>query len=536
MARRVSVIAALALLAACGGSDVPLYQDLGSFRRAVTTRSAEAQRWFDQGLRLAYAFNQAEAVRSFTRATVLDPSCAMCWWGIAYASGPNINIPMDSAGEVAAYAAAQRAWAVRDGATDVERGLVEAQVRRYGAEPMAARAARDSAYAAAMAALAERFPADDDVQVLAAEAAMLLRPWDYWRPDGSPYPGTTELVAKLETVVARDSTHPGACHFFIHAVEKFEPQRAVACAERLAALMPGAGHLVHMPAHIYFRVGRYADAVAANEHASHADSVYLEGRRDGGLYALFYTPHNHHFRAAAAMMEGRYAAALDAARASARLTPLANVQAVPPAELYVPVPLYVLARFGKWDEILREPPPAAPELRFTKGIWHYARGLAFTATGRGDSARAEADSLHAIASAYPEDAIIGLNAGRALLGIADHALQGEMAARAGDTPGAVRHFDAAIALEDGLTYDEPPPWYYPVRQSLGAALLAARRAADAEAVYREDLRRYPENGWSLTGLREALRAQGKATAADSADAAFRRAWARADVTINASRL
>ncbi len=538
MAGRPRLVAAALLtaaLAACRQSAVPLYSDLGSLHREVTTRSREAQLYFDQGLRLTYAFNSAEAVRSFRQATALDRTCAMCWWGIALASGPNINIPMDSAGEAAAWLSVQRAMAAREGASDVERGLIEAQALRFGATPLAERAARDSAYADAMHALAARFPADDDVQVLAAEAAMLLRPWDYWRPDGSPYPGTEAFVARLETVVARDSLHPGACHFFIHAIEKFEPQRGVGCAERLAALMPGAGHLVHMPAHIYFRVGRYADAVTANEHASHADSAYNEGRRPGGLYPLFYTPHNHHFRAAAAMMEGRSGAALDAARQSTRLTPLANVRSVPPAELYVPVPLYVLARFGKWEEILREPEPAAPELRFTKGIWHYARALAFAATARPDSAQREADSLAAIAAAYPEGAIIGLNPGRTLLAIADHTARGELAARAGRTAEGVRHFEAAIAVEDALTYDEPPPWYYPVRQSLGAALLAGGRTREAEAVYREDLRRYPENGWSLLGMRESLRAQGKGAAADSADARFRRAWARADVSIAASR-
>lgn len=534
------------LLAACARTDVPLYDTLGTHHRAVTTGAVQAQRYFDQGLRLYYAFNQEEAVASFRAAASIDPACAMCWWGVAMASGPNINLPMDSAGEVVAREAIARARTVDTRLTPVEQGLIAAAAARYGvgadgsgaavAAPLADRASRDSAYAAAMTELASRFAEDVDVAVLAAEAAMLLRPWNYWAPDRTPYPGTEALVARLEGALVRDSLHPGACHFFIHAVEPVAPERAVGCAERLASLMPGAGHLVHMPGHIYFRVGRYADAVAANEHASHADSVYLQDRRPTGLYPMYYTPHNHHFRAAAAMMEGRLAAALDAARATARLTPLANVRAIPPAELYVPVPLYVLVRFGQWDAILAEPEPTAPELAFTKGIWHYARALAHAASGRADSAQAHAVRLHALAEAYPADAIVGLNAGRVLLTLADHVLQGELAARAGRTAEAVQHFQAAIALEDGLTYDEPPPWYAPVRQSLGAVLLGAGRAAEAEVVYRDDLLRYPENGWSLTGLREALRAQGRPAAADSVDARFRRAWARADVTIGASRL
>ncbi len=534
-ALRLVALATVTLTADCR-TPVPLYDDLGSFTHRISSRVPEAQRYFDQGLRLTYAFNHAEAVRAFDEAARRDDRCAICWWGVALAWGPNINIPMDSAGEAAAWAAIQEARRRAAHASEPERAYIEALAARHGVPAGADRARRDSTYATAMRSVRDRFAGDPDAAVLYADAMMNLRPWNYWQPDGSPYPGTEDILATLEGAVGSDSTHPGACHFYIHAVEKVQPERAVACAERLARLMPGAGHLVHMPAHIYFRVGRYGDAVAANEHASHADSVYLEGQRPGGgLYPLFYTPHNHHFRSAAAAMEGRFAAALDAARQTARLTPIDNVRAVPPAELYVPVPLYVLARFGRWDDILRETAPPA-ELRFTTGIWRYARGLAFAATGRADSARREAAALDSIVAATPAEAIIGLNSGRTLLEIASHALAGEIAARARLFGDAVRHLDAAIRLEDGLTYDEPPPWYFPVRHALGAVWLAADRPRDAEAVYREDLRRYPENGWSLIGLRNALRAQRQWAAADSADARFRQAWARADAPITASRL
>lgn len=529
--RRLAVVLSLCTAAACRTSDVPLYTDLGMHHREVTTRSHDAQAYFDQGLRLYYAFNQAEAIRAFREATRLDPSCAMCWWGVALACGPNVNIPMDSAGEAEALAASQKASAALAGKTAMERSLVEALALRYAAPAAAERARRDSAWARAMTALAAREPRDADLQVLAAEAAMLLRPWNYWKPDGLAQPGTTELVLLLERTLARDSLHPGACHFYIHAVEAVQPERAVPCAERLASLMPGAGHLVHMPAHIYFRVGRYADAVAANEHASHADSVYIEGQHPAGLYPLFYTPHNHHFRAAAAMMEGRYATAIAAARQTARLTPIENVRLAPPAELYVPPPLFVMARFGKWEEILREPEPTAPELAYTRGIWLYVRGLAFAATGKPDSARAEVTRLAAVAASYPAAATIGLNSGKALLQLAGYSLRGEIAARAGITGEADIHYQAAIRIEDGLAYDEPPSWFNAVRPRRAEVLAAGGRLVEAERAWREDLHRYPDNGWSLYGLAALLETTGKREEALQIRERFNRVWARADTRL-----
>ena len=526
--RPLTAAALLLAVAACRpGSDVPLYQDLGSLHRTVTTGSRDAQAYFDQGLRLYYAFNQAEAVRAFAESARLDSSCAMCWAGLALAWGPNINIPMDSNGAAQAFAALQHAVAHRAAASPTEQLLIDALALRHPSAALEPRAASDSAWQRAVTAMAARDARDADVLVLASEAAMMLRPWNYWQPDGSPYPGTTEFVRLLEQAVALDSLHPGACHFYIHAVEKLQPQLAVPCAERLAALMPGAGHLVHMPAHIYFRVGRYADAVAANVHASHADSVYIEGQKPTGLYPMFYTPHNHHFRAAAAMMEGQSEAAISAARETARLTPIENVRAAPPIEIYRVSPLYMMARFAKWDDIMREPQPAA-DLAFSRGVWFYVRGLAHNAQGRTDSALAASRALAEIADAYPADAVMGLNPGKSQLYVASHALQGEIAARAGRTAEAERHFRAAITVEDQLTYNEPPDWYYPVRQSLAVALLAGGRAADAERVSREDLQRYPGNGWSLRTLAAALDEQGKGDDARVVRTELGRAWARAD--------
>jgi tetratricopeptide (TPR) repeat protein len=384
-----------------------------------------------------------------------------------------------------------------------------------------------------MQTLAARFPGDHDAAVLASDAAMNLSPWNYWNADGTPRPGTAELVARLEQVVAAAPDHPGACHFYIHALEPVEPAKALPCAERLASLMPGAGHLVHMPAHIYMRLGMFDQAVEHNVHGVEADEAYMRGQRPRGVYPTFYYPHNWHFLSVAASMAGRSAEAIRAGRRTAAAVPLATMRELPPIELYAPAALVMLARFGRWEQILAEPAPA-PDLRYLSGMWRYARGLAYVETGRNDSARVELDSVRAIANAVPAGAIVGLNSSRTLLTIATEVLDASLAAREGRTDQAVRALTRAVRLQDGLTYDEPPPWYYPVRESLGAVLLRAGRAAEAEAVFREDLRKNPGSGWSLYGLARALRAQGNAAAADSADRAFRRAWARADVQLGAS--
>jgi len=522
----------LAVQAQAVAPHTPLIENLGKLHHPISTSVPLAQRYFDQGLLLTYGFNHEEAINSFREAARLDSTCAICYWGVAFALGPNINIPMDPSVTARALEAVRAARARSSHASPLERAYIEAVAVRYSSDTARSRAALDSAYAAAAGDLWRRFPTDDDAGALYADALMNLAPWNYWQADGTARPGTQTIVATLEQVLRRNPNHIGACHFYIHAVEaSFEPQRALPCAERLPGLAPGAGHLVHMPAHIYMRVGRYADAVTANEHAAHTDETFIERRHPTGPYSFYYA-HNLHFLWAATQMEGRSAESLRAARALAKSVPPELIRQVPPFEYLVSTPLLALVQFGKWDDVLREPEP--PEgLRYSRAIRHYARGRAFAARKQVDQAAAELDSVTTIRVAI-KDATLGFQTAGSLLGVAAHALRGEIAAQRSDTGVAVRELEEAVRLQDALIYDEPPAWYYPVRQSLGAVLLTAGRASDAEAVYREDLKRNPENGWSLFGLAQALRAQGKTTDATGVDERFRRAWARADVVLTAS--
>jgi hypothetical protein len=470
----------------------------------VTTSSPLAQRFFDPGLSLAYAFNHEEAGRSFREAVRLDPQCAMCEWGAALVLGPNINAPMDTAANAAAYAGAPRALALAARATPAERAYAEALVRRYAPAAPVNRAPLDSAYAAAMRAVADRFPEDADAAALYAEAQMNLSPWSYWAKDGTPLPGTADALAALDRAVRVNRDHPGACHYYIHAVEAVYPPRAVACAERLAALMPGAGHIVHMPAHIYLRVGRYGDAIRANEHAVHADESYIADQRVQGFYAIAYYPHNHHFLAFAATLAGRREKAMSAARAAAAHTPTAVAAGVPSLQLLTAYPHLTLATFGRWNELLAEPLPA-PELRLARGLAWYARGLAHAARRRPAAAAAALDSMRAAAAAVTDDP------GAPVLAIATRTLTAEIAARRGDTGTAVAELREAMRLDDGLSHMEPPYWHQPVRHRLGEALLAAGRPAGA------------------------LAARGDRAGAAAARARYARAARGADVTLTSSR-
>ncbi len=512
------------------GAGVALYDNLGSHHYEVTVRVPEAQRYFDQGLRLVWAFNHGEAIRAFNEGERLDSTCAMCAWGEAFAHGPNINGGMDSAAAVAAYAAMRRASARAAGVSARERALIAALAKRYAAVPAPERAELDSAWAAAIGEVADRFPADQEAQVLHADALMNLSPWNYWTRDGKPRPATPVMLKRLETVLAANAQHPGACHLFIHAVEAAHPARAVACAERLAALMPGAGHLVHMPGHIYIRVGRYLDAIAANEHAVHADESYLEGPAVSrqGVYAQGYYPHNYHFMNFAASFAGMSNTAIRAARSVTATVGADVARAHPWLESVTPVVWQTYVTFGRWDSILSEPLPPK-DLRYTTGIAYYARGMAFATKRRWAEARAALDTVSAVAARFPE----GPN--RTALRIGAEMLRGEIALRSGRHENALRAFRAALELEDGLAYTEPPYWYYPVRQTLGKALLAAGRPAEAEAAYREDLEHFPENGWSLFGLAQSLDAQGRKADAAKVRARFDRAWRHADVRLKASR-
>ena len=512
----------------------PLLEGLGQTHREIKTGAPLAQKYFDQGLRLAYGFNHEEAKRSFLEAARLDSTCAMAWWGAALVLGPNINLPMSAEAETEAYRYAQRALACQEGAP-LERGMVEALAKRYDATGGMNRAAHDSAYADAMRALHKAHPADPDVAVLTAESLMDLRPWDYWAMDGKAQPGTMEIVSILEGVLKSHPDHIGAIHLYIHAVEESpEPGRAEAYADKLAKLAPNAGHLVHMPSHIHLRVGRYADAVDYNAKAISADRAYIGKYNPPGVYPIMYYPHNIHMRWSALLSSGRRADALQAARDLAKAVPDSIVVAMPMAEFFRVAPYLTQARFGLWEEALQEPAPRTG-MPFQRGAWHYARGLAFAAGGKYSEAQAERDSVSAVAASLPPDAYFGLNPAAPVFRFAAAHLAGEIALRRGSLDEAIPLLQSAAGMQDSLHYDEPPAWQQTARQSLGTALLAAGRAADAEAAYREDLARYPENGWSLYGLTQALRAEKKTKEAAETEKRFRRAWAKSDTKLVASR-
>jgi tetratricopeptide (TPR) repeat protein len=512
------------------GAKAPLFHDLGDHHYEITTDSPQAQRYFDQGLTLTYGFNHAEAVRSFREAARLDPDCAMCFWGEAYALGSNINAPMEPSAVPEAWSALQRARAA-SGASERERALIEALSRRYAENPPPDRAPLDRAYADAMRAVARAYPDDVDVQTLYAEAVMDTMPWNYYQADGSPKPEAAEIIAVLESVIARAPNHPGAIHYYIHAVEaSSEPARAEAHADRLLGLVPGAGHLVHMPSHIYLRVGRYADASRANELAARADESYIAQCQAQGVYPAMYYSHNVHFLWASASFEGKSKVAIGAAdKLVANLTPEA-LEKFPFTEEFLPIDLYALARFGRWDEILARPPPD-PRYRYATGVWHYVRGLALASGGRLDEATQEHRRVLEIAASKPmgELTFTSGSTPRRLLTIGAVDLGGRIASRRGDHATAVSLLEKAVSLQDALPYTEPPPWYFPEREALGAALLRAGRPADAEAVYVAQLERTPRNGWSLYGLARSLRAQGRTEDAAEVEEAFTVAWERADV-------
>lgn len=507
-----------------------LLPGLGDWRHPITTRLTKAQQFFDQGLRLTYAFNHDEAERSFREAARLDSTCAMCWWGVAYAAGPNINLPMTEDGEKRAFAAIRQAQRIASGASEREQAYVNAMARRFGDPAGANRAARDSAYATAMRDVASRWPDDIDAQVLYGDALLNLRPWNQWTVDGQPQPGTLEVIATLERALAKSPDHAGACHFFVHAVEASpDPDRALPCAERLPRLMPGAGHVVHMPAHVYLRVGRYADAARANIDAVAADRRYVPAHAaPGDFYPTFYPAHNEHFLWMVYVLSGQRSRALASARELTRTVSVADARANPSLEAFLSGEVLTHARFGDWDAVLAEPAPPA-ELRYLRGMWHYARGLAQAARGNVAAGKAELDSLRRLAATTPASVIIILNPAPTLLELAAEVLAGKIALREGQVDRGITHLREAVRRETALTYDEPPPWYHSTRQILGAALLSTGRAPEAEAAFRDDLRIYRENGWSLAGLERALRAQGRDAEATSVAERLATAWRDADV-------
>ncbi len=515
------------------GELAPRLQNLGAHTFAVSTQNADAQKFVDQGINLAYAFNHAEARRAFREAARLDPSLAMAHWGQALVLGPNINAMMESGEEPHALEHVTQAMALRASASPREQALIEALAKRYTGDA-AHRTTNDKAYADAMRDVHRRFPDDLDVAMLYVESMMDLRPWGYWMPDGSPHEGTAEIVALTEDVIRRSPKHPAALHMYIHLMEAHHADKAETAADALLPLLPAAGHMVHMPSHIYQRVGRYSDAMRSNELAILADEDYITQCRAQGLYPMGYYPHNIHFLWFAATFDGQSARAIDAARKVAAKVDDEVLKTVPITAGFRVVPYLALTRFGKWDEMLREPEP--PANAFLRGTWHYARGIAFVAKNRLDAAEGELAKLNAL---LPDPSLDGPlfspNSARSVLAIAPVVLRAEIASARGDSGQAIASAEKAVRMEDALVYTEPSEWHYPPRHLLGALLLDAGRAAEAETVYWEDLKRNRDNGWALFGLAQALKAQKKDEAAALAEARFRKVWERADIALTASR-
>ena len=514
-----------------------LFDGLGTYHRTVTTSAAEAQHYFDQGMRLMWAFNHDEATRAFARAAEIDSACALCYWGVALTVGPNYNLPvMAEPRAKVAWEALQQAERHAAMATPVEQALIAALGKRYPRpQPLDPSNSGPvlTAHAEALREVAKRFPADLDVQVLYAEAMMDINAWKLWTIDGKPAPGTPEIAATLEAVLKKDPLHPGANHYYVHALEaSLRPEQALAAAERLTGMMPAAGHLQHMPAHIMQRVGRYEDASRANRDGVTADRSYMASTRLPDYYGM-YLAHNYQFLAYSASMEGRRDEATAAGRSMRDVLPVGMLLAMPGSDWYLSEIYFVMLRFGQWDAVLAEPAPD-PRLSAFTAAYHYARAVAFSEKGRLDDARASLAQLEAIAAATPGDAGAGLNTARDVFAVALDAARAHVARADGKLEAAASRFRAAIAKEDALAYDEPADWFLPVRHELGALLLKMRKPVDAEAVYRADLARHPRNGWALFGLAQALTAQSKTAEATAVERQFTEAWKTADVTLTAS--
>jgi tetratricopeptide (TPR) repeat protein len=512
----------------------PRLEGLGSYSVKVTTASEASQYFFDQGLRLTYGFNHSEALRSFKEAARLDPNNAMAYWGWALVLGPNINLPMQPEVAEQAFAAIQRAVMLKDKVADVERAFIEALAVRYAPVAPNDRRSLDVAYADAMARMVTNYPDNLDAATLHGAALMNLSPWDYWEGDGQPKPNTEILIAEFKSVMARNPAHPGAIHYYIHAVEVARPEQAEAPADILRHLMPGAGHMVHMPSHIYMRVGRYADAFDTNRAAADADSGYIAQCNAQGIYPLNYYPHNLHFLVWAAMFQGRSEDAMAGAREVESKIPTDMGNGFGVFETFLSQPLYVMVRFGMWDKALVEPKPSE-QFRFKTGVWHYMRGMAYANTDKMKEARAELQALGRLRDDLTNAYVIGFQSAPTLLTIAESVLAGEMFANQGKLEDAVNKLARAVRLEDSLRYSEPPDWYFPTRHVLGAVLLQVGVPAEAASVYWQDLRKNPENAYSLLGLSQALEAQGDAVGAATMARRFKQAWAAADVELKTSR-
>ena len=515
----------------------PIFDGLGRHHHPISTTSKQAQRYFDQGLTLSYAFNHKEAIRSFRGALKHDPDCAMAYWGIAYASGPHVNRPMDQEDNDRAWAALQRALALKSKATAKEQAYIEAMAQRYQAGFAEDRSTLDKAYAAAMREVTRQFPDDLDAHTIFSEALMNTMPWDYWLKDRSPKPETEEAFAALRLVINRNPNHPGANHFFIHAVEAGpQPELGLPAADRLGGFAPQAGHLVHMPAHIYMRVGQYREAELANRSAVKADRSYIQHCAAQGFYPGAYYPHNEHFLWYATLFQGRSADALAAANKTAQVA-LENYcgpkKAVEGPRLRH-LPWITLARFGRWDEVLKVPqPPATNDFLIDRVMWHFARGLAFAAKPEAGQAATEHAEMAKLAKSEAAKKLDSPQfPATAMLGISELWLAGKVAEARGESGTALDRLRSAVEAEDALPYMEPAYWPIPVRPTLGAALLKAGKAGEAEAVFRQDVKLWPRNGWGLLGLEASLRAQGKTDSANLVQREFNEAWKRADTKLH----
>ncbi len=518
----------------------PLYEGLGSYSRKITTDSPEAQRYFDQGLAFLHGFNHRAAIRAFQQAAEIDPRCAMAHWGLALACGPHINLT------VVPPPAAELAWKElnlarknADYASPVERTLIDALGKRYANPQPADRSGLDRAYANAMRDVWRNFPNDPDVGALFAEAMMDLRPWDQWTAQGKPQPGTDEILATLDAVLKLNPNHPLANHLYIHAVEASpNPQRAIAAADRLRNLQPGLAHNVHMPSHIDIRTGQWLKAVDTNAKAVEADQRYRKifGQPKGFLNA--YIAHNRHMLAYAAMMTGQRDLAMKHIRAMVAEMPADFLKEnVLQAEGNVAMPLEVMVRFGLWNDILTEPEKYTEKMWFTRAFHHAARAIASAAKSSTTNARNEQRIFLELTRLVPKETSLGNNSCEAILGVVTPMVEGEILVAEGQVDRGIEELRAAIQQEDALKYDEPPGWLIPVRHSLGAVLMKQQRFAEAEQVYREDLARLPDNGWSLFGLAETLRRQSKnADEASETQAKFEKVWAKADLKITTSCL
>ena len=510
---------------------------VGRQHHPIATRSKNAQAYFDQGITLIYGFNHEEAARSFQRSAELDPASPMPLWGVAMAVGPNYNLDVDAEREKIAFQAIQKARTLAANAPEIERDYVEALAVRYSGDPSPNYKTLARDYATAMKGLSAKYPDDLDAATLYAEALMNLNPWKLWGHDGKPAENTEEIVRVLESVLTRNPLHAGANHYYIHTLEASpNPERALPSAHRLDTLVPQAGHLVHMPAHIYERTGFYAEAARNNTEASKVDQAYADKTGQvGSMYDLMYHSHNQHFLAMAASMEGNYAEAKRAADAmAARLLPHAKM--MPMLDGFMATPIWVDARFGKWQEILLRPQPML-ELAGTHALWRYSRVLAYAQTGKLNEAVKEKEAFDSEAASFSADAFFGeMNKARDVFGLAAHVLEARIAEAKGQKDESIEHWQKAVDMQDNLNYDEPADWYYPVRESLGAALLNAGKPAEAEQVFRADLLQNPRNPRSLFGLKESLAAQGKTADASWVERQFAAAWKNATKGLSLSDL